>query len=223
VLDVTVRRALASSSSGQIDLIAYSLGGAVAANWAATSGRQDGLLRHVHSIVTLDSPVRGVRALALLPLLNIVFSGRVWADLQPQSAAIRHITAFGNPWWRRTGHLHTVANRNDRLVPPTDALLGDEHVVSDPICPVDFGFLRSCHGAVLGDLPMAGTIACHWIVSGNPCAPTPTPSSTPTATTVPTVTPATPTSVPTETPSPTPEVTAIPTVTASATATPTVG
>lgn len=222
VLDRIVRRALAGAPDRKVDLVAYSLGGVVAAEWAATLGRRERLLGHVRSIVTMDSPVRGVHALLPASVLVRVFSGNVWADLQPRSRAIRQITAFHDAWWRRSAHLHSLANRADRLVPPSDALLGDRHTVSDTVCPADFAFLHSCHGAILNDAAASRLIACSWIAPDNPCAPRPTatptrtplPTATSTATPTPTTAPtatatatATPTPTPTSTPSPTPTAT----------------
>jgi len=212
-LEQQLRPVAARDRSAVFDLACYSLGGVVAANWAVTDGRRPaprGLLPRVHSIITFDSPVRGI-ASPFYPLVTRFVGGAVWSDLRSSSPVIRAITAFGDAWWRTAGHLHTVANRADKLVPPVDALLGRQKIVSDGQCPVDFLTLRLCHGAVMADAPLARFVACHWVTSSQQCVVTPTPTASPT--------PIPPTATPTETPTttPTPSATATPTPTTTPT------
>jgi len=215
-LDQAVRRIRAVHPSARIDLVGYSLGGLVAASWAVTDGRTDvgSPLSAVHSIVTFDSPVRGLKVLSVLSVLQRVFSGSVWYDLQPHSLVVRQITAFGNRWWRSAGHFHSIANRADLIVPPSAALLGDGRTVNDSVCPQDYAVIHSCHGSVMSDLKTNRWVACHWIAGSNACAvstvkPTATPTATvpvtaaPTATSTRTAT-AIPTAVATASPVPTP-------------------
>jgi pimeloyl-ACP methyl ester carboxylesterase len=175
------------------DLVGYSAGGVIAAGWVATDGlgSSASLLPHIHSIVTLDSPVRGSSVLASIPFAADLLGGAVWKDMEPNSSVIRAIAQRPDSWWKQHGHLHTVANKADMLVPPRDALLGYKHQVDDSVCPPDILSIASCHGAVLQDAPLGTWIACHWITTGTQCAVTPTPTPSPTTTVVvsPTVTP----------------------------------
>ena len=175
------------------DLVGYSAGGVIAAGWVVTDGigPSAALLSHIHSIVTLDSPVRGSSVLASIPFAADLLGGAVWKDMEPNSSVIRAIAQRTDSWWKQHGHLHAVANKADMLVPPRDALLGYKHQVDDNSCPPDVLSIASCHGAVLKDAPLGAWIACHWITTGSQCAVTPTPTPSPTATVVvsPTVTP----------------------------------
>jgi pimeloyl-ACP methyl ester carboxylesterase len=147
-------------------LIGHSLGGVIAARWAA------GHAAGAESVITFDSPLRGIRAGSLL---GSVFGGAVWKGLQPDSPTIRSITDRPASWWQATGHLHTVANTADVLVPPGEALLGARHTVTDSSCPVDLLVVRSCHGAVLSDTALNTWVVSHWL------APTVAPTPSPTA------------------------------------------
>jgi pimeloyl-ACP methyl ester carboxylesterase len=150
-------------------LVGHSLGGVVAASWA--SGHTGPALQ---GIVTFDSPLRGIRAGSAL---GTVFGGAVWTSLQPGSASIRAITARPGSWWQTTGHLHTVANTADLLVPPSEALLGETHTVTDSSCPRDLLVIRSCHGAVLSDAALSSWVVAHWLAPAP--APTPSPTASP--------------------------------------------
>lgn len=192
-------------ATAHIDLVGHSLGGVIAASWAVADARKSGSQRlrgvraYLHSIVTLDSPLRGIQARDLGALLSQVFGGVVWLDLRSDSAAIRRITALPNSWWR-SAHLHSVANRADIIVPPREALLGFEKTVTDSRCSRDLVVLSSCHGAVLADSALETFVACHWITNDQQCITTPTPTVTPTPTATPSPTPS---PLPTATPAPT--------------------
>jgi len=108
-------------------------------------------------------------------------------SLQPDSETIKEITLFSDSWWRNTGHLHSIANSADEIIPPPEALLGDRKLVLDGQCSRDLLFLRTCHGAVLADSTLNTFVACHWITTQYQCSPRPTP--TPTRTPLPTSTP----------------------------------
>jgi hypothetical protein len=216
-LDRQLRAVESKDPAARFDLIGYSLGGVVAASWAVTDGRGvRGLLKFVHSIVTLDSPLKGIHVGIAAPLVKQLFGAEVVNSLMPDSSTISGIVSFGNPWWRSAGHLHTIANTADRIVPPSEALLGETRTVTDAHCPADFLGIAFCHGAVLRDAQASRYIACNWITTASQCAAPPTVTPT---TQAPTATPSatvTPTPVPTSTPTP------VPTVTQTATVTPTV-
>jgi hypothetical protein len=184
-------------------LVGHSLGGVVASSWAVTNGREygftpgKGLLRQTFNIVTFDSPVKGIFGkFATNPVVQL-FTGTVWYSLQVSSETIKEITYFPNSWWVKTGHLHTVANSADQIVPPTESLLGDKKLVFDSICSTDLLIFKTCHGAVLSDVPLNRYVACHWITGPYACSPKPT-------------------ATPTRTPTPTGTATLTPTVTATA-------
>lgn len=217
-LEAQLRSVRKRDSKATFDLVGHSLGGVVAASWAVSNGREyglnsAGLLRYVNSIVTFDSPLRGISSRYLNPLVVRLLGGTVAYSLQPDSETIKEITFFSDSWWRNTGHLHSIANSADEIIPPPEALLGDRKLVLDGQCSRDLLFLRTCHGAVLADSTLNTFVACHWITTQYQCSPRPTP--TPTRTPLPTSTP-----TPTVTPSPTPPP-ATPSPTATATATPT--
>lgn len=190
--------------AAQIDLVGYSLGGVVATSWVISVARPHGLLRSIHSIVTLDSPIKGVHLGAFAPFARRIFGTAVLNSLSPSSPTIKGITAFGSRWWRTAGHLHTVANTADLVVPPSEASLGEIRTVTDSRCPPDFLGIAFCHGAIMEDARVSRYVACHWITSTAQCAAKPT--STPTPTVAPT---SSPTSTPTT--APTPVATATPT------------
>jgi pimeloyl-ACP methyl ester carboxylesterase len=196
------------------DLVGHSLGGVVAASWAVSNGRQygyngSGLLHNVNSIVTFDSPLRGISSRYLNSFVTRLLGGTVAYSLQPDSETIKEITFFPDSWWRTTGHLHSIANSADEIVPPPESLLGDRKLVLDGKCSQDVLFFRTCHGAVLRDTSLNTFVACHWITTQYQCSapPTPTPTRTPTPTA-------------TRTPIPVPSFTATPVLTATATVTP---
>jgi pimeloyl-ACP methyl ester carboxylesterase len=220
-LEAQLRAARKRDSQATFDLVGHSLGGVVAASWAVSNGRQygynngAGLLRYVNSIVTFDSPLRGISARYANALVTRLLGGTVAYSLQPDNETIKEITFFPDSWWRTTGHLHSIANSADEIVPPPEALLGDRKLVLDSQCSRDLLFLRTCHGAVLVDTALNTFVACHWITTQYQCSPPPTP--TPTRTPVLT---RTPTPAPTTTATPAPAATA--TATATGTVTPTV-
>jgi hypothetical protein len=167
----------AHDSGASFLLIGHSLGGVVAARWAAGH-----TARPPAAIITFDSPLRGIRGGSIL---GNVFGGAVWKGLQPGSPAIRAITGRPSGWWQGTAHLHTVANTADVLVPPAEALLGDTHTVTDSSCPADLFVVHSCHGAVLSDAALNAWVVSHWLAVAAP-VPTatapPPPAPSPTAT-----------------------------------------
>lgn len=153
-------------------LVGHSLGGVIAARWVAAHPRSP-----VASIIAFDSPLRGIRGGAAL---GTFFGGDVWKSLQPGSEAIRAIAAEPAAWWQTAGHLHTVANTADVLVPPSEALLGDGRTVADTACPRDLLFIRSCHGAVLSDAALNTWVVSRWIASALASTPPPTVPAVPT-------------------------------------------
>ena len=228
-LEAQLRAVRVKDPHAVFDLVGHSLGGVVAASWAVTNGREygytarPGLLRYVHSIVTFDSPLRGISSRYTNNLVTRLLGGTVAYSLQPDSETIKEITFFPDSWWKSTGHLHSIANSADIIIPPPEALLGDRKLVLDSQCGRDLLFVRTCHGAVLSDVSLNTFVACHWITTQYQCSPPPT--ATPTRTPLPTV-PATPLPTPTAVPTATAPVvtaphtpTAVPTVTATPTPT----
>src|SRR5207302_3492190 len=65
-LETQLRSVWTRDRNARFDLVGHSLGGVVAASWAVSDGRHygyhasQGLLSRVNSIVTYDSPVRGL-------------------------------------------------------------------------------------------------------------------------------------------------------------------
>ena len=217
-LEAQLRTVRQRDSKATFDLVGHSLGGVVAASWAVTNGREygynsAGLLRYVNSIVTFDSPLRGISSRYGNRFVVRLLTGTVGYSLQPDSETIKEITFFPDSWWRTTGHLHSIANSADEIVPPPEALLGDRKLVLDGQCSRDLLFLASCHGAVLTDTALNTFVACHWITTQYQCSPRPT--STPTRTPLPTSTPTPSIIVPTASPT----MTATPTVAVTPTAT----
>lgn len=221
-LEVQLRAVRKRDPKAIFDLVGHSLGGVVAASWAVTNGREYGynpgvgLLRDVNSIVTFDSPLRGISSRYVNSVVTRLLGGTVAYSLEPDSETIKEITFFPDSWWRTTGHLHSIANSADEIVPPPESLLGDRKLVLDSQCSRDLLFLRTCHGAVLSDVTLNTFVACHWITTQYQCSPAPTATPTRTATRIPTVTPTAVVSISlTSTVTPGMTGTATPTVTAT--------
>ncbi len=172
-LSAEIRAVQSTDPEASFVLVGHSLGGVVAARWASMHRTAPAA-----SVITFDSPLRGIRGGSVL---GRVFGGDVWKSLQPGSASIRSIVTQPTAWWLTDGHLHTVANTADVLVPPSEALLGDEHTVADTACPRDLLFMRSCHGAVLSDATLNAWVVAHWIAPDLNPTPSPTPMPTPPA------------------------------------------
>ncbi|HEX6506379.1 MAG TPA: hypothetical protein VF221_01995 [Chloroflexota bacterium] len=225
-LEAQLRTVWNRDHTARFDLVGHSLGGVIAASWAVSNGRwygyqsSNGLLGRVNSIITFDSPLHGISSRYVNNIVMRLLGGTVWYSLQPDSETIKEITFFPDSWWKSTGHLHSIANSADEIVPPPEALLGDRKLVLDSRCSRDLGPLATCHGAVLSDVSLSTYVACHWITTFYQCSapPKPTPTRTPAPTVTPTGTP-TPVRTPTSTPSIPPPPAA--TSTATATATPT--
>lgn len=187
-LEKELRQVYQRDPQASFDLVGHSLGGVVAASWAVTDGRRygldpsQGLLERVGSIVTFDSPLKGIRTVYTSNLVAQLFGGAVWYSLQPNEETIKEIMFFPDSWWRTVGHLHTVANVFDRIVPADEASLGDTKLVQDNACNRDILFFKSCHGAVLTDTTLNRWVVAHWLTPALPRpTATPTPLPTPTA------------------------------------------
>lgn len=209
VLDTYLR----AQANKDVYLIGYSLGGVIAAYYAATHPAYDSRANvRVAGVITLDGPVRGFRPTmpclrpwlrrAAIKVETAINRWLVLPDLQPRSKVIAAIA--GLP--RRVPTL-TIASRDDCLVTPAQALLaGAREVETHSGHRSD---IIASHGAILNDPAATGAIASFVASFAATPAVTPTASITPT-------TPLTTTGTPTVTPSAL--VTATVTVTPSPTA-----
>ena len=193
-LEGQMRAAFKRDPKARFVLIGHSLGGVVAASWAVTNGRAygldptKGLLRLTSSIVTLDSPLKGLYGRFWSSPVLRLFAGPVWYSLQTTSETIKEIVFFPDSWWRSTAHLHAVANSADEVVPPPESLLGEKKLVFDSRCPADILIFKTCHGAVLDDTTLQRYVVCHWISGPNACTAKPAATATRTPTVAPTAT-----------------------------------
>jgi pimeloyl-ACP methyl ester carboxylesterase len=200
-LEGQLRAVSKRDSKAKFVLAGHSLGGVIAASWAVSTGRQyglnpsKGLLRTTLNIITFDSPVKGLYGRFWTNPVVRLFAGPAWYSLQTTSETIKEIVFFPDSWWRSTGHLHTIANSADEVVPPPESLLGDKKLVFDSHCSTDLLIFKTCHGTVLSDVTLNKYVACHWVTG--PCACSPRPTATPTRIPSPTTTATvTPTAVP---------------------------
>lgn len=159
VLDTYVRAA----SHADIYLIGYSLGGVVAAYYAAAYPAHDAAAgTRIAGVITLDSPVHGFRP--TMPCLGSGMGGWVskfefamnkWLvlpELQPNSAVIARIANLP-----RAVPTLTIASQDDCLVTPAQALLpGAQQVLTHSGHAAD---IVASHGAVLRDSAAVSAIA----------------------------------------------------------------
>ncbi len=123
-------RLIAAYPGAQIDLVGHSLGGVVAAYWAATYGRRDGVLGHIHSLITFDSPVRGLHGLIATSPPGQFFGISLQQELNPKTSSVIRLindrstgTVASLP-----GRIFTVANLLDEFVVHCDATLDGARV-----------------------------------------------------------------------------------------------
>jgi pimeloyl-ACP methyl ester carboxylesterase len=139
------------------DIISHSLGGAIAAYWAAEESDSE-TIAAVHSIITLDSPVQGMPSDQISSLDRagylIKSGGAAGADLQDDGVR------FGMQLAPQDIDIATFSNSLDDVVPSTVSNL-------DGACPpvVENGCQRTinpivggAHVAILQDLPMLDVI-----------------------------------------------------------------
>jgi pimeloyl-ACP methyl ester carboxylesterase len=147
--------------NAKFDIIAHSLGGVVALDAMV---RSPFLRERTNSIITVDSPIRGVEDPKLLaaavlaePFCGANFGGeeavafRVWDDLNAQGPTIGKIAADS---WKGLVVVN-MANTKDLIVPPDRAFFADKGSPSvwdaGPNRPLsEIGF--EAHGRILVDL-----------------------------------------------------------------------
>lgn len=185
VLDTYLR----AQANKDVYLIGYSLGGVIAAYYAATHPTYDSRANvRVAGVITLDGPVRGFRPTmpclrpwlrrAAIKIETAINRWLVLPDLQPRSKVIAAIA--GLP---RLVPTLTIASRDDCLVTPAQALLaGAREVETHSGHRSD---IIASHGAILNDPAATGAIA------GFVASFAATPTVTPTASITPTVSPTT--------------------------------
>ncbi|HLG69272.1 MAG TPA: carboxypeptidase regulatory-like domain-containing protein, partial [Chloroflexota bacterium] len=153
------------------DIVAHSLGGSIAALWAAKE-TDPTLLAAVHSIVTLDSPVAGMlgsnwQGFFSFGLLQVV---PAVSDLQNPDT----ITAMG--WSPNTIDITTLSNTPDNIVPTSSAILNgacptvlSTCLLNSPSTGGLFGGILDTdhHGDILGD-PAVPTIIATLATSDGP-------------------------------------------------------
>jgi pimeloyl-ACP methyl ester carboxylesterase len=123
----TIDDALARCPGAHIDLIAYSLGGAVAIRYLAAY-RFSPELHNIGHVVTLDSPVNGTSYDQLIVLAAALNQGRLLGSPTGKFLAAEHrdpSTRTGNQSLARAltpmTRVLTLASRDDLVVPPGDA------------------------------------------------------------------------------------------------------
>jgi pimeloyl-ACP methyl ester carboxylesterase len=118
-LDAQFHRWQRAYPRATFDLIGHSLGGAVAAYWAAAVA-SPGELRAIHSIITLDSPLGGFPR-SLADSFFTPFFGPVAQDLLAGSPVIAAISRAPGRWGDGPGTLAnpivTITNVRDLVVP----------------------------------------------------------------------------------------------------------
>jgi pimeloyl-ACP methyl ester carboxylesterase len=80
-LDYVIQAVLATDPTATFDLVGHSMGGLVASYWLVT---HDDLKNRIHSVVTFDSPLRGLPTLNKVPGSPCDWSGPSWTDLECQ-------------------------------------------------------------------------------------------------------------------------------------------
>src|SRR5579859_4275470 len=147
-LDAQFRRWQSEYPGASFDLIAHSLGGAVAIDWAnsvAAPAERDA----IHSIITLDSPLDGYPR-SYADNFFLPFFGPVAHDLLAGSAAIQALRDAPQRWISGPGTLAspivTITNIRDLVVPFFLATIPGAVLAAD-----DYGADSSSlnHGAVL--------------------------------------------------------------------------
>ncbi len=147
-LDAQFRRWQHAYPNATFDLIGHSLGGAVAAYWAASIA-SPAELRAVHTIITLDSPLDGYPR-NYADMFFLPFFGPVASDLLAGSSDVRAIQRVPTRWLEGPGTLAsplvTLTNIRDLAVPFFLATIPGAVLVADDYGP-DASSLN--HGAVL--------------------------------------------------------------------------
>ena len=147
-LNAQVLRWLQAYPNATFDLIGHSLGGAVAAYWAA-SVATPAELQAIHSIITLDSPLGGYPR-SIADRLFLPFFSPVATDLLEGSPVVSAIASAPGRWSDGPGALAspivTITNIRDYVVPFLWATIPNVVLVAD-----DYGTDSSSlnHGAVL--------------------------------------------------------------------------
>jgi pimeloyl-ACP methyl ester carboxylesterase len=141
-LDTQLRAIVQQHPHATFDLVGHSLGGVVAAYWVVKYATP-GMLSRIHSLVTLDSPVSGIKSPSAI--VGSVVSGPVWLDLLPTSGPIRAIDdpisgvvaklsrpvrqysisthADDGSTFTKNNLVYTISNTADQLIGPIDSEL----------------------------------------------------------------------------------------------------
>lgn len=148
------------------------------------------MLTRVHSLITFDSPLRGISSFAAIE--GFYGAGSVWSDLNPASAAIRaitdptqgvvaklslpgstySITTASSGRYHTSNRVYTISNRQDRLIYPQGSWLpGARANNAIDTCAGDVHNL--CHITVLSN-PTALQWATSFVKTSISARPTPT-------------------------------------------------
>lgn len=151
-LDRQLHAILVADPHATFDLVAHSLGGVVAAYWVAEVARPQ-ILAHVHTLITLDSPLQGnwaghLAALAFglrVSLIEKALTGAAGANLEPNSVVMRDVR--GHAVRRLRGRVYTIGNWRDVIVNALESWIANARQNRDIIAcdPHDAG----CHGTIL--------------------------------------------------------------------------
>ncbi len=166
-LDAQFRRWQSAYPGATFDLIGHSLGGAVAAYWAA-SVATPAELHAIHTIITLDSPLDGYPR-TYADNFFLPFFGAVANNLLAGSPAVTAMQAVPQHWINGPGTLAnplvTITNIRDLVVPFFVATIPGAVLVAD-----DYGSDNSSlnHGAILTSPAALAQIALALAQPGMP-------------------------------------------------------
>lgn len=155
------------------DLVSHSLGGVVAAYWAAKFA-DPWMLAKIHSMISFDSPLQGnwgglAGDLALglnAALIQSIFTGNAGFDLAPYSPVVLAVRDGSNGTTAKLpGKVFTIGNSQDAVVNALESWLDraqENKQIHFPFGACTDDLQESCHGTVLND-PQALNWAKSWI------------------------------------------------------------
>ncbi|NWJ47277.1 MAG: hypothetical protein HXX08_15550 [Chloroflexi bacterium] len=100
-----------------ITFISHSLGGLLVANWL-TATKSD-YLKHLNSLITIDSPLRGASLAGICDNLAVSFLAPVCNDLKLGSSTIRQVEQLAPSITK----IYNIRNMADAIVKPEEAYL----------------------------------------------------------------------------------------------------